>query len=96
MNFKTCSKGEIEKLISNYRKIRAASSLNLFRRESVVKKLAQKENMFEKVILWNYLIDEIKPLLENFEGADKEVVRQYFRFIGKQHFEEPKGIKLFG
>jgi predicted choloylglycine hydrolase len=96
MNFKTCSKREIENLITNYKKIRLHSSLNLAKRESIVKSLAEKKDMLSKTALWQYLFYEIKPLLNNFEGEEKETVRQYFRFIGKQHYEEPKGIKLFG
>lgn len=88
MDFSKVSKREIEKLLNDYRKVKTRYSINLKAQEDIVKKLTKNKrenpNVLNQMLLFQYLTDEIKPLLEKFEKEDSEIVRQYFRYISEQ------------
>lgn len=84
IDYNKLNKRELEELVNNYRKIKFATNVNLAKREEVVKKLSKKQDQFAKSVLWEYLLIEVKPLLEMFEEHEKVVVREYFRLIAKQ------------
>lgn len=78
-----------KQLVVDYNNVkRKRTDINLTQRENVVLRLVENK---DNDILWQYLFWEIKPLLENFDGKDKEIVRQYFRYIGKQKNCLPDG-----
>lgn len=87
MNFQTASKKDIRDLVEKYNKLKSRTGWDLTTRENNVKELVRKHeslgNVMSKMILAEYLIQEIKPLLEEFDDEDREVIRQYFRFISK-------------
>lgn len=84
VDYNKLNKLELDNLVNSYRKVKFRSSVNLAKREDVVKKLASKKDQFSKKVLWEYLLIEVKPLLEMFEEHDKQIVREYFRLIAKQ------------
>jgi len=78
-----------KQLVVDYNNVkRKRTDINLTQRENVVLRLVENK---DNDILWQYLFWEIKPLLENFDCKDKEIVRQYFRYIGKQKNCLPDG-----
>lgn len=97
MDFSKASKRDIEKLLNDYRKVKTRYGINLKAQEDIVKKLTKNKrenpNVLNQMLLFQYLTDEIKPLLEKFEKEDAEVVRQYFRYISEQKTIQP-GITL--
>lgn len=97
MDFSKASRKDIEQLSIAYHKVKNKYGAKLKEQEDVVKKLTKEKrenpNALNQMLLFQYLRDEIKPLLETFEKEDKEVVRQYFRYISEQKTITP-GIKL--
>ncbi len=97
MDFSKATRKDIEKLSIAYHKVKNKYGVKLKEQEEVVQKLtkAKRENpnALNQMLLFQYLRDEIKPLLETFEKEDKEVVRQYFRYISEQKTIQP-GIKI--
>ena len=84
MDYTTLNKRQLEDLVNNYRKLKFATKVNLAKREDVVKRLSRKQDQLSKAVLWEYLLSEVKPLLEHFESHDAVIVREYFRLIAKQ------------
>ena len=88
MDFSKATRKDIEQLTLNYGKVKRKYGVNLKEQEEIVKKLTKEKrdnpNAFNQMLLFQYLRDEIKPLLETFEEEDKETVRQYFRYISEQ------------
>jgi len=64
--------------LDKYIEIKRRSRVNLDLRESWVLKFYENG---DKKLLWLYLRDEVKPLLEQFPSDDREIVRNYFRSI---------------
>lgn len=97
MDFSKATKKDIENLSIAYHKVKNKYGANLKEQEDIVKKLTKEKrenpNTLNQMLLFQYLRDEIKPLLERFEKDDAEVVRQYFRYISEQKTIQP-GIKL--
>ena len=79
MDFSKATKKDIEKLSIAYHKVKNKYGAKLKEQEEVVKKLtkAKRENpnTLNQMLLFQYLRDEIKPLLETFENEDREIVR---------------------
>ena len=88
MNFETATKKEIENLVNSYKKVKSKYGVNLDKQETTVKKLTkekrEKPNALNNSLHFQYLLFEIKPLLEKFEKEDREIVKQYFRYISEQ------------
>lgn len=74
-----------------YEKIKKVYSyINLSQRENLIVRLTKDK---EKTILWQYLYEEVKPLLEQFRPEDAEIVREYFRSIYKTVLGDTNLIK---
>jgi hypothetical protein len=68
---------EPKTLIEKYKRIKLRSSLNLTKREEIVKKAYRNKDW---MVLFQYLEQEIKPFIRNnFDGEDAEVVKQLFQ-----------------
>lgn len=68
-----------KRLIERYKQIKQKSSVNLQKREDVVKKTYRNKDWN---ILFQYLETEVKPMIAaKFEGEDAEVVRQLFQHL---------------
>ena len=64
-------------LVEKYKQIKLRSSLNLTKREEIVKKSFKNKDW---AILFQYLEQEIKPMIKNnFQDEDAEVVKQLFQ-----------------
>lgn len=87
MDFKRARKHEINDLIHNYQRIKRRTDLDLTSREKNVKTLLdereKKGDVMSKLVLAEYLTQEVIPILSEFDPVDREIVRQYFRFISK-------------
>jgi hypothetical protein len=88
MDFSKATKKDIENLVQNYKSVKAKYGIDLRKQEETTKKLTEekrkKPNAMNQMLLFQYLRDEIKPLLEKFEEKEREVVRQYFRYLSEQ------------
>jgi hypothetical protein len=88
MDFSKASKKDIENLVSSYKAVKAKYGVDLRKQEETTKKLTMEKrrnpNAMNQMLLFQYLRDEIKPLLEKFEEKEREVVRQYFRYLSEQ------------
>lgn len=88
MDFAKASRQDINNLIEKYNKIKRTTGYDLKTRENNVKYLVKqqeiKKDLMSKLIVVNYLIDEILPTIDNFDEPDRETLRQYFRYISKQ------------
>lgn len=88
MDFEKATRKDIEKLTLNYGKVKRKYGLKLKEQEEIVKKLTKEKrenpNALNQMLLFQYLRDEIKPMLDKFEKEDAEIVRQYFRYISEQ------------
>ncbi|HET8687542.1 MAG TPA: hypothetical protein VFM18_12895 [Methanosarcina sp.] len=97
MDFEKATRKDIEKLTLNYSKVKRKYGVNLKEREEIVKKLTKEKrenpNALNQMLLFQYLRDEIKPMLDRFEKEDAEIVRQYFRYISEQKTIKA-GVKL--
>lgn len=89
MDFKKATRRQIEDLCEKYYRIkRNHTEWDLTSREKNVKHLVaeqeKKGDVMSKLVLSEYLTQEVLPVLDSLEGNEKEIVRQYFRFISKQ------------
>lgn len=87
MDFRRAKKHEINELIQKYQRIKRRSDLDLAARETNVKSLLveqeKKQDIISKLVLAEYITQEVIPILKEFDESDREIVRQYFRFISK-------------
>lgn len=87
MDFQRAKRNDVNTLIEKYNRIKRRTGWDLTTRENNVKHLLKIQetngDAMSKIILAEYLMQEIVPLLEHFEGDDRETIRQYFRFISK-------------
>jgi hypothetical protein len=87
MDFRRAKKHEINDLIQKYQRIKRRSELDLAARETNVKSLLgeqeKKRDVMSKLVLAEYITQEVVPILKEFDPHDREIVRQYFRFISK-------------
>ena len=88
MDFEKASKKDIENLVNSYKKIKSKYGVDLDKQEKTVieltKEKREKPNALNNSVHFQYLLTEIKPLLQKFEGEDREIVKQYFRYISEQ------------
>jgi hypothetical protein len=97
MDFSKATRKDIENLVQSYKSVKTKYGVDLRKQEETTKKLTEEKrknpNALNQMLLFQYLRDEIKPLLARFEEKDAEVVRQYFRYISEQKTLQ-QGFKL--
>jgi hypothetical protein len=89
MDFKLATRRQIEDLYEKYHRVKKKhDEWDFSTRERNVKKLLreqeEKGDIMSRLVLVEYITQEVLPVLEHLDGVEKEIVRQYFRFISKQ------------